>query len=82
MVFIDGDKENVDLYYELSLKLVRTGGAVLVDNTLWFGRPPRKDIFDAETVAIRALNEKIHSDCRIDISLVPFADGVTICLKK
>lgn len=79
--FIDADKENYDAYYETCLKLVRKNGIVAVDNTIWFGKPARK-LEDEQTKAISALNEKIHSDERVDISMVPFADGVTICRVK
>jgi predicted O-methyltransferase YrrM len=81
VVFIDADKPNYDTYYELALKLVRVGGAVLVDNTLWSGKVATHES-DESTVTIRALNEKILKDARVEHSLVPFADGVTICRKK
>lgn len=81
MAFIDADKSNYDEYYELCLKLVRPNGLILVDNVLWFGRPARGEQ-DPDTIAISSLNLKIHQDPRVDISLVPFADGLTICVKK
>ena len=80
--FIDADKHNYDVYYEKALVLVRSGGLICVDNTFWFGRPCDETIQDEDTVAIRALNKKINQDSRVDISMVPFADGVTVCLKK
>ncbi len=82
VVFIDADKPSYDEYYELALQLVRRGGAVLVDNTLWFGRVANDNDNSEDTRVIRALNEKIHKDARIEYSIVPFADGVTICHKK
>ncbi len=82
MIFIDADKSGYDTYYELGLQLVRPGGALLVDNVLWSGKPVNMDNTELATVCIRNLNEKIARDERVLISLVPFSDGVTICLKK
>jgi caffeoyl-CoA O-methyltransferase len=79
--FIDADKENYDGYYERSLALLKPGGLLLIDNVLWGGSvidPARQD---ADTVAIRELNQKIHADPRVAVSLLPLADGVTLVLK-
>ena len=79
--FIDADKINYDLYYEYCLKLIRPGGLIAVDNVLWDGdgADPAKE--DPDTVAIRALNQKIHMDSRVEVSLVPIADGLTLARK-
>jgi predicted O-methyltransferase YrrM len=79
--FIDADKRNYDAYYERCLSLVRTGGLVVIDNSLWGGSvagPAR----DADTQALQALNDKLHRDERIDLSLLPFSDGVTLARKR
>jgi predicted O-methyltransferase YrrM len=82
MAFIDADKANYDGYYEQSLILLRTGGLLLIDNVLWNGRVADPAIMDEDTVAIRRLNEKIHADPRVTISMLPVADGLTLALKR
>lgn len=82
MAFIDADKANYDSYYEQSLALLRTGGLLVIDNVLWNGRVVDPSIQDADTVAIRDLNQKIHADPRVTISLLPIADGLTLALKR
>lgn len=81
-VFIDADKSNYDLYYEKSLKLLRQGGIIAIDNVLWGGKVANLDIQDNRTKKIRALNEKIYQDSRVNISLIPIADGLTLAMKK
>lgn len=80
--FIDADKENYINYYERSLQLVRPGGVIVIDNVLWNGAVVDSSKQDTDTVAIRQLNEKLHHDDRIDLSLLPLADGVSIARKK
>jgi predicted O-methyltransferase YrrM len=80
--FIDADKENYDGYYERALRLLKPGGLLLIDNVLWGGRVADASADDADTLAIRALNLKIHTDTRVDISLLPIADGLTLALKR
>lgn len=82
MAFIDADKTNYDGYYEQSLALLRTGGLLVIDNVLWNGQVIDPSITDADTVAIRRLNEKIHADPRVSISLLPIADGLTLAVKR
>jgi predicted O-methyltransferase YrrM len=79
--FIDADKSNYDTYYEYALKLVRRSGLIAVDNTLWSGKVIDPTDQTADTLAIRALNEKIHGDDRVDATLVPIGDGLTLALK-
>jgi predicted O-methyltransferase YrrM len=76
--FIDADKENYDHYYEAALELVRIGGVIAIDNVLWSGAviDPKKQ--DADTKALRALNRKLRDDQRIDISMLPLGDGLTL----
>ncbi|MBE9051265.1 class I SAM-dependent methyltransferase [Nostocales cyanobacterium LEGE 11386] len=80
--FIDADKSSYDSYYERSLQLVRPGGLIAIDNVLWSGRVADPKVQDNRTTKIRALNEKLHQDQRINLSLVPIADGLTLAHKK
>lgn len=80
--FIDADKSRYDDYYEACLRLLRPGGVVAIDNTLWHGTVADPAISDADTEAIRALNRKLHADERIDLSLLPIGDGLTLCRKR
>jgi O-methyltransferase len=79
--FIDADKANYDAYYERCLELVRGGGLIAIDNTLWDGKVADPTVTDADTVGIRALNAKLHADDRVSLSFLPFADGLTLCVK-
>jgi predicted O-methyltransferase YrrM len=79
--FIDADKVNYDIYYEYCLQLVRPGGLIAVDNVLWDGAVAEETVDDVDTEAIRALNSKIHADPRVELSLVPIADGLTLARK-
>lgn len=79
--FIDADKQNYGAYYELALQLVRPGGLISIDNTLWSGRVANPEPHEASTVAIRAFNQKLHQDSRVVLSLVPIGDGLTLALK-
>jgi predicted O-methyltransferase YrrM len=79
--FIDADKSSYDTYYEQALQLVRPGGLIAVDNVLWSGRVADASIQDNRTNKIRAFNQKLHQDKRIDLSLVPIADGLTLARK-
>jgi caffeoyl-CoA O-methyltransferase len=80
-VFLDADKENYPAYYERIYTLLRTGGLLAIDNTLWSGRvlDPRER--DQETVGIRRLNDLLLRDPRVEISLLPLADGLTLVRK-
>lgn len=82
LVFIDADKRNYDRYYELSLQLVRSGGLILIDNVLWDGKVADQSVEDPQTQAIRNLNQKLLQDDRIDLSLLPLADGLTLARKR
>ncbi len=80
--FIDADKENYLVYYERALALLRPGGLIAIDNTLWSGSVIDPSCQDAETRAIRAFNRALHTDDRVHLSLLPVADGVTLALKR
>ena len=81
-VFIDADKINYPIYYELSLELIRKNGIILFDNVLWGGAVVDEKNQDRNTTAIRNLNLHLLDDPRVDISLVPIGDGLTIARKK
>ena len=80
--FIDADKSNYDSYYEKSLQLVRKGGLIAIDNVLWGGKVADLTRQDHRTNSIRALNQKIYQDSRVNLSLIPIGDGLTLALKK
>jgi predicted O-methyltransferase YrrM len=80
--FIDADKPAYDTYYELLLQLLRPGGLMALDNTLWSGAVLNPEEREPNTVALRALNDKLHRDERIDLSLLPVGDGVTLARKR
>ena len=82
MAFIDADKESYLLYYERILKLLRPGGLMLVDNVLWSGLPADPEHHDSNTDAIREFNAFLFQDERIDLSLLPLADGLTLARKR
>jgi len=82
MAFIDADKSNYDKYYERLLKLLRPGGVIAVDNVLWGGDVINDDKQDDDTKAIRALNDKIYKDERVNIAMLSNSDGITIVCKK
>ena len=81
MAFIDADKENYKIYYEKCLELLRSGGLILIDNVLWYGRPADPNASDADTVAIREFNKFVYKDSRVDISLLSIGDGLTLARK-
>ena len=80
--FIDADKENYDSYFEACLRLLRSGGLIVLDNALWGGQVMDPSFQDADTIAIRNLNEKIRDDERVDASLLPVGDGVCLARKR
>ena len=80
--FVDGDKKNYDLYYEQCLSLLRPGGLMLLDNMLWDGRLIDDADQELATTVIRALNEKIHNDERVSMSMLPVGDGLSIVRKR
>lgn len=80
--FIDADKTGYDSYYEYCLELLRPGGLIAIDNVLWNGNVIKSNADDEDTVAIRAINEKVHSDERVDPCLVSIGDGVMLARKR
>lgn len=82
LAFIDADKTGYVDYYERCLELVRPNGLILVDNTLWYGRVADPEVMDESTAAIRHFNRYVADDRRVDLALVPVADGLTCCRKR
>jgi predicted O-methyltransferase YrrM len=80
--FIDADKKNYKEYYERSLKLLRPGGLIAVDNVLWSGRVADAGETEADTESIREFNRTLHADRRVFLSLIPIGDGLTLALKR
>jgi caffeoyl-CoA O-methyltransferase len=76
--FIDADKTGYLGYYEQLLKLLRPGGLIVVDNTLWSGEVANPENREASTQALRAFNDALHQDPRIDLALLPVGDGLTL----
>ncbi len=82
LAFIDADKPNYANYFDALLPKMRTNGAILVDNVLWDGRVVKPDADDENTVAIRAFNDKVTRDDRVDTVMLPIADGLTLARKR
>jgi len=82
LVFIDADKANYPSYLEHALRLLRVGGLAVFDNTLWSGRVLETSPESADTRAIQALNLALKEDVRVDLSLLPLGDGLTLCRKR
>lgn len=82
LIFIDADKANYPAYLESALSLLRVGGLAVFDNTLWSGRVLQVEADSADTRAIQALNRALKDDPRVDLSLLPLGDGLTLCRKR
>ena len=82
LAFIDADKKSYDTYYEQSLRLVRPGGLILLDNMLWGGAVADPADQERQTIGLRRLNAKLHNDERISLSLLPLGDGLTVARKR
>ncbi len=82
LAFIDADKTGYAGYYEQCLALLRPGGLIVVDNVLWNGRVLDTASADEDTRAIQAFNRRIHKDVRVDLSLVPVGDGLSLLRKR
>ncbi|GGK78992.1 O-methyltransferase [Mangrovihabitans endophyticus] len=82
LVFIDADKARYRDYYERSLILLRPGGLVVIDNTVLFGRAADPGATDRDAVAVRELNRALQADERIDLTMLPMADGITLARKR
>lgn len=82
LIFIDADKANYPSYLESALRLLRVGGLAVFDNTLWSGRVLEAEPASEDTRAIQALNRALRDDPRVDLSLLPLGDGLTLCRKR
>jgi caffeoyl-CoA O-methyltransferase len=82
LAFIDADKQNYPNYYEEVLTRLRPNGVILVDNVLWGGRVIDPEADDADTKAIRAFNDRVASDDRVDTVMLPLGDGLTLARKR
>jgi caffeoyl-CoA O-methyltransferase len=82
LAFIDADKPNYWKYYDRCLKLIRKGGLIAVDNTLWGGSVINPEKQSESTRALRDFNERVAKDRRVDIALVPIGDGLTLAVKR
>ena len=80
--FIDADKPNYWSYYQRCLQLIRKGGLIAVDNTLWGGSVINPEKQSESTQALRDFNERVAKDRRVDIALVPIGDGLTLAVKR
>lgn len=81
-IFIDADKQNYVLYYEMAIRLLRKGGMIAVDNTLWDGAVADPENNEPSTRAIRRFNDRVKQDDRVSISLLTIGDGLTLILKE
>lgn len=79
--FIDADKTNYDAYYEACYALIKPNGVIAIDNVFWGGSVADTSQQDDDTKAIRALNKKLQNDNRVDLSIVPIGDGLTLARK-
>ncbi len=82
LIYIDADKANTDLYYEESLKLLREGGLIAVDNVLRRGQVADEENQSENNQLIRLFNQKVYKDERVDMILIPIGDGLTLARKK
>lgn len=80
--FLDADKTGYQTYLEAALTLLRPGGLIVADNVLWSGDVADESVQDEETRALRAFNAKLVDDDRVDISMLPVADGLTLAVKR
>ncbi|XP_076141325.1 catechol O-methyltransferase domain-containing protein 1 [Alosa pseudoharengus] len=81
-IFIDADKMNYENYYEKSLRLVRAGGIIAIDNVLWSGKVIAPEEDDITSQNLDKLNKKLHADNRIDLSMLTIGDGLTLAFKR
>ena len=81
LIFIDADKGNYKEYYERSLSLLETSGLIIIDNVLWYGEVAKKNAHDKITKTIKNFNEFVSNDKRVEKTIIPLGDGMTICRK-
>ena len=81
LIFIDADKGNYKEYYEKSLSLLQTSGLIIIDNVLWYGEVTLKNKEDKITETIKNFNQFVSNDKRVEKTIIPLGDGMTICRK-
>ena len=81
LIFIDADKENYKKYYDLSYQLLNKNGLIIIDNVLWKGEVSKPDKNDRLTKVIREFNNFLKKDDRVEKTILPLGDGITICRK-
>lgn len=81
-VFIDADKKNYETYYDYSVRLVRPNGLIMADNTLWRGEVVRKESDTLALNQVKSFNQKVFEDERVDLTILPMADGITLIRKR
>ena len=81
LIFIDADKENYVNYYNLSFQLLNKGGLMIIDNVLWKGEVSNSDKNDRLTTSIKDFNSFIKKDERVEKTILPLGDGITLCRK-
>ena len=82
LAFIDADKPGYRTYYEEIVRRLRPGGVVLLDNVLWSGNVTDDSVDDENTNAIRAINDHVAADDRVEAVMLPIADGLTMARKR
>lgn len=82
LAFVDADKEGYTTYYEELVPRLRPGGVILVDNVLWSGEVVDESVGDQTTKLIRAFNDLVAADDRVESTILPIADGLTFARKK
>lgn len=82
LAFIDGNKRHYEAYYDMMLPLVRRGGFIIADNTLWDGKVTDPAAHDAQTLGIRRFNDRVAADERVERVMLPLRDGLTIIRKR
>ena len=81
MVFIDADKKNNGTYYDLIFDQVKSGGIIIVDNVLWFGKV-LSNMLDKDTQNISNFNDYVNADTRVEKLILPIRDGLFVIRKK
>jgi caffeoyl-CoA O-methyltransferase len=82
LAFIDADKGGYRTYWDELVPRLRPGGLVLVDNVLWSGRVVDRAVHDADTEAIRRFNDHARADDRVELVVLPLADGLTVARRR
>ena len=82
LAYVDANKDGYIDYFEAIVPRLRAGGLLLVDNTLWSGRVADPSADDTNSVAIRAFNDHVVADDRVDAVIVSIGDGLTVCVKN